>query len=103
MSKKKKPPLSILVFTEDAPPCPDTYLALCLEWDLISQGKDVRDVLESLARMMVTQREWLDEGKYEAPRPAPNEYYEMYEEAVPCFCSIEFPEPVQIKKVVDDE
>lgn len=109
MPKKKKPPLSVLVYTEENKTGPDFLIAHCLEWDLVSQSqKSERDLLEGLAELMVRQREYLDEdnqvpGTQVAPRPASNEYYEMYEEGVPGVSSVEFPEPVQIKKVVDDD
>ena len=102
MAKKQKP-LSVLVYIE---PCeddhPDFYIAHCLEWDVVAQSVDSElDALKNLVKLMVAQRELLDEGKHEVPEPAPNEYREMYESGIPCVIgSVKFPEPVKIRKVV---
>lgn len=71
--------VSVVIYPEG-----DVWIAQCLEYDIVSQGRTIQDVQDRLIRnVAATLYVYAENGKdtFENIRPAPKKFWEMFERA----------------------
>lgn len=71
--------VSVVIYPER-----DVWIAQCLEYDIVSQGKTIQDVQDRLTRnIAATFSIYAENGKnaFESIPPAPKKFWEMFEKA----------------------
>lgn len=70
---QKPMPLSVLVFQELG-----SWIAHCLELDLVAQGANEQESLAALAELISVQLADMEGGEFEHPSPAPPPYFDAF-------------------------